>query len=351
MQSGVLQKKTTSVAVHVRHGNNGRPTLLAGGSICSGVHAVIDRHMPPVQPSAPKKSRSARKYKRVKNLFARRLEGKSSQKHTKEQLKQTRFKGLQLIKETRFLYGAGNALVVDQQLGWYVDLAARNFQLKEKGLTLVRQNKVKYPKESNLWTKAYLFNDIAFSEQEIKKLCGLLGLRWGLSVPLDKFRLRTHPFVLTLLSFCVAKNWKPLASQLPVALKMQNKKKIWGEVGVGTRIDLLFYEEKKTANSKLWVVELKKMQNVNDQDHACRVLHKTPFMPPFNFIPRSDDGARSVLQILLGTTMLKRNYHLGNQQHRLDIQPAVLRVHTEGVSLRTIRDKWLELTEKTLLGQ
>lgn len=343
MQSGVLTKKPTSVAVHVRHGNNGRPTLLAAGSICCGVHAVIDRHMPPVQPSAPKKSRSARKYKKVTNLYAKRLEGKK--KHTKEQLKQIRFKGLKIIKDTRFLYGAGNALVVDQQLSWYIDLCARNFVLKEKGLVLKRSTNAKYPRDSLLWNKAYLYNDIAFTEEEIRKLCSLLSQRWGLRVPLEKFKLRTHPFVVTLLSFLLAKQWKPLASQLPVALKKKDGKKLWGEVGVGTRIDLLFYEDLKTK-PKVWVVELKKMQHVNDQDHACRVLHKSPFLPPFNYIPRSDDGARSILQILLGTVMLKQNYHLGRTE--TVIQPAVLRVHTEGVSLRAISSKWLQLTEKTL---
>lgn len=347
MQSGLLKKKNSSAVVHVRHGNNGKPTLLAGGSICSGVHAVIDRHMPPVQASAPKKSRSARKYKKVKNLFAKRLEGKTAQKHTKEQLKQSRFKGLKIIENTRFLYGAGNALVVDQQLGWYTDLAARNFQFRPQGLVLVRKSNIKYPKDSNLWSKAYLFNDIAFSEQEIRSLCSLLSLRWGLVVPFDKFRVQTHPFVLTLLSFSLAKKWKPLASQLPVALRAQAQQKIWGEVSVGTRIDFLFYEENK-ARSKVWVVELKKMQNVNDQDHACQVLHKTPFLAPFNFIPRSDDGARSVLQILLGTAMLKQNYQIGSQHQEPLIQPAVLRIHTEGVSLRVIGNRWLELTEKTL---
>ena len=337
-------------------GRGGKTQLKCGRKRLSGVHRLVRLCTPGVVLRNKHRRKHDGRCGRKKNLFL--LRYKRRRLRNTSVSSRPRPPDFILIKGTHFLFMRGNAIIVDQQIGHFVNQARTNFAWKcgpdgRWDLCRRRNGKKEQAHKSfdlsrKLWDRWYEYNAHTLSATQLARLKHCADSAWGLrphspSNP-HQWPLQVHPMVWTLLTFFWNKGLRPVAAQVPVAcfFTKEEARASGGQTNLGTFVDLLMYEP-PPANSQdsgtLWTLELKKMQSgPTPQNLQTRHEKRERHQGVLDFIPIDGDYGTASAQALFGEILLRHNYQLPSKG--LKIKSAVLRVCSSGVGFQEVPRSW-----------
>lgn len=346
-------------------GKGGKAGLKCGRRRLRGIHQLVRACTPKWVVRKPCSRQRSKQGVQKKNLFVSQFK--------RHKLRQASLaygpcpKDFILIKATHFLFMQGNAIMVDQQIGYLINQAKTNFAWQQESdgrWNFCRKRDKENEKAlcslfelspgKKLWKRWYEYNACTLSTSAISKLKMYADNAWGLQPHSPKnpnhWPLQIHPMVWTLLTFFWKKGLRPVASQVPVAcfFTKEESTACGGQTNLGTFIDLLMYEPPATTSKNtgtLWALELKKMQSGPTPQNLVKRSRKTErHKGVLDFISIDGEYGTASAQALFGETLLRHNYQLPSSG--LKIKSAVLRVCSTGIGFQEVPRSW---TQKLVL--